>query len=159
MVLCTYLSVNVALEFSAEGSEGAVLVGKVNIVLLQRGLGGGGPSDGRHWEGMHGNLKLTYMVLHSLRTWWASRGSRNVKLSFSAFESQEGARRVAAFLFPILAHSLKHHLFSAFAVVYTSTCACPRGSWGSAPFGIRRSTYQQQLLDPASQRLDRSSPM
>jgi len=68
---------------------------------------------------VYGNLKLTFMVLDSLRTWRASRGSRNVKRSFLDFESQEGARRVAAFLFPILAHSLKHHLFSAFAVVYT----------------------------------------
>ena len=43
-----HISVNGALEVSVEGSEGAVLVGKVNILLLQRGLGGGGPSDGRH---------------------------------------------------------------------------------------------------------------
>jgi len=58
MVLCTYLSVNGALEVSVHGGEGVVLGGKVHIHLLQRGLRGGGPGDGRHWEGTDGNLKL-----------------------------------------------------------------------------------------------------
>ena len=58
MVLCTYLSVNGALEVSVEGAEGVVLGGKVEIHLLRRGLGGRGPSDGRYGEGVDGNLKL-----------------------------------------------------------------------------------------------------
>ena len=56
MVLCTYLSVNGALEVSVEGTEGVVLGDEVDIHLLQ--LGGGRPGDGSHWEGMDGNLKL-----------------------------------------------------------------------------------------------------
>ena len=43
MVLCTYLSVNGALEVSVEGAKGVVLGGKVQIHLLQSGLGGRGP--------------------------------------------------------------------------------------------------------------------
>ena len=115
MVLCTYLSVNGALEFSAEGSEGegAVLVGKVNTLLLQCGLGGGGPSGGRHWEGMHGNLKLG---VHGTPLAQDMAG-RQPRKQFLGLKVPEG--REEAFLFPILAHSLKHHLFSAFAVVYT----------------------------------------
>ena len=59
MVLCTYLSVNGALEVSVEGAEGVVLGGKVQNHLLQRGLGGRGPGDGRYGEGVDGNLKLS----------------------------------------------------------------------------------------------------
>ena len=40
---------NGTMEVSVKGGGGVVLGGKVNILLLQRGLGGGGgPSDGRH---------------------------------------------------------------------------------------------------------------
>jgi hypothetical protein len=61
MVLCTgtYLSVNGALEVSAEGAEGVVLGGKVQIHLHQRGLGGRGHGDGRYGEDVDGNLKLS----------------------------------------------------------------------------------------------------
>ena len=55
MVRCTYLS----LEVSVNGDEGVVLGGKVQIHLLQRGLGGRGPGDGRHWEDVDSNLKLS----------------------------------------------------------------------------------------------------
>ena len=57
--VCTYLSVNGALEVSVEGAEGVVLGGKGQIHLLQSGLGGRGPGDGRYGEGVDDNLKLS----------------------------------------------------------------------------------------------------
>ena len=64
MVLCTYLSVNGALEVSVEGAEGVVLGGKGQIHLLQSGLGGRGPGDGRYGEGVDGNLKNLKLSVH-----------------------------------------------------------------------------------------------
>jgi hypothetical protein len=63
MVRCTYLSVNGALEVvvlggkvSVDGGEGVDLGGKASILLLQLRLGGRGPGDGRHGEGIDSGL-------------------------------------------------------------------------------------------------------
>ena len=116
MVLCTYLSVNGALEVSVEGAEGVVLGGKVQIHLLQRGLGGRGPGDGRYGEGVDGNLKLSVHCTELAEDAAGQLGEHQREAEFSWTCCPGRVRGGTGFLSFTPAHSLVRHLYRAFEV-------------------------------------------